>query len=175
MIKSLLIIFINISSILTKGGAPKCIVCPPCMICDAFIGCTYDNFTPCTNNNLKGFCVNGSCNTTIGNIQLSKPQTCKTYKFSTIFVNGTRKISTSIVNDINGLSCTKPGAILESVCMKGSCTPYTLGIDKLGNPTGCKGLPDGFMCDTNFVFTDGEKCINEKCVMPDNTNALCLL
>lgn len=162
-------------TILAKGGAPKCTSCPNCMTCDPLIGCIYDNFLPCTNNNLKGFCLNGLCNITIGNIQLTKPPVCKTYSFSRISINGTIKIATTVVNNINGLSCTKPGAILESVCIKGTCTPYTLGIDLFGNPTGCQGLPNGFMCDTNSVFTDGEYCFNQKCVMPENSQSLCIL
>lgn len=176
MISSIVImLLLSISGVFTKGGTPKCVVCPPCMVCDQFIGCVYNNFTPCLVNNAKGYCINGGCNTTIGNLTLTKPPICKTYKISKVVVNNTTKYTTSTVNDINGLSCTQPGAILESVCMKGTCTPYTLGIDRLGNPTGCRGFPDGFLCDTNFVFTDGEKCINQNCVIPENSNTLCVL
>ena len=165
-----------IVSVTSKGGAGKCAVCPSCMVCDPLIGCMYDNFSPCTGtSNLKGYCINGSCNTTIGNTVLSKPAVCKTYKLTRVVTNGVVKFTTTLVNDINGLSCTTVGAALESVCVKGTCTPYTLGIDKFGNPTGCSGLPDGFMCDTNQVFTDGEKCINQKCVMPSDLQSLCLL
>lgn len=174
MLKMLCCLFL-IGSVYAKGGTPKCTTCPSCMVCDPLIGCTYDNFSQCTNNNWKGFCVNGFCNTTIGNIPLVKPPACKTYRFTRVMVNGTAKIATAMVNDINGLSCTKLGAILESVCIKGVCTPYTLGIDRLGQPTGCQGLPDGFLCDTNMVFTDGERCVNQKCVMPDNPQSLCTM
>lgn len=172
--KPLLAIILSVSVVYGKGGV-KCSSCPPCMICDQFIGCTYDNFSPCLNNNLKGFCVNGACNTTIGSLVLSKPPMCKTYTFSRVIVNNVSKITTTLVNDINGLSCTKPGALFESACIKGVCTPYTIGVDRLGNPSGCVGLPNGFLCDTNGVLTDGEKCINQKCVMPGNANTLCLL
>lgn len=170
-----ILFFILLSEVLSKGGAPKCISCPSCMICDPLIGCTYDNFSPCTNIDKKGYCVNGFCNTTIVNSVPFKPPVCKTFKFTRTVVNGTSKITTSLANNINGLSCTQLGAILESVCIKGVCTPYTLGIDRLGQPTGCRGLPNGFMCDTNFVFTDGEKCMNETCVMPSDPLSLCPL
>ena len=176
MFKILLTIGILLEVVVAKGGVGKCVTCPSCMICDALIGCTYDNFSPCTVgvNNTNGYCVNGGCNTTIGAfVNLPKPPICKTYKFTRTVVNGTARMSASVANDINGLSCTKPGAILESICMKGGCTPYTLAIDKTGNPTGCNGLPDGFLCDTNMVFTDGEKCVNQKCVMPTEPNSLC--
>ena len=166
----IIIVFFNV--VFSKGGAPKCTSCPSCMICNPLIGCTYDNFLPCTTgvNNIKGYCVNGSCNTTIGAfINLQKPPICKTYKFT----RNVTKISANLANDLNGLSCTKFGAILESVCIKGTCTPYTIAIDLTGNPTGCNGLPDGFMCDTNMLFTDGEKCINQKCVMPTDPISLC--
>jgi hypothetical protein len=173
----LILLFINI--VFAKGGAPKCATCPSCMICDPLIGCTYDNFSPCVTsgvNNIKGYCLNGNCNTTIGAFSnLPKPPICKTYKFTRTVVNGTSKLSVNLINNFNGLSCTKPGAILESVCIKGSCTPYVIAIDLLGNPTGCNGLPDGFLCDTNMIFTDGEKCINQKCVMPNEPDTSCLL
>lgn len=165
---------IYVGNVICKGGV-KCITCPPCMICDPLVGCTYDNFAKCTSNKLSGYCINGSCNTTIGNLKILKPPVCKTYSIVNNSVNGINKTIVKTIDDINGLSCTKVGAILESVCIKGVCTPYTLGVDRLGQPTGCVGLPDGFLCDTNMVFTDGEKCVNQKCVMPDNPQNLCLL
>lgn len=173
-----IIISLLINLVFSKGGAGKCTTCPSCMICDPLIGCIYDNFTPCTSgtNNIKGYCLNGNCNTTIGAFSnLPKPPICKTYKFTRTVINGTTKLSASLINNFNGLSCTKPGAILESICIKGACTPYVIAIDLLGNPTGCNGLPDGFLCDTNTIFTDGEKCINQKCIMPIEPEILCLL
>jgi hypothetical protein len=157
------------SKIVGAKGGVKCSTCPMCMICDQLVGCVYDNFLPClTVTNKKGYCVNGNCNTVLAKINnLPKPPICKTYKFTTTVVNGTQKLSYTIVNDINGISCTKIGALLESVCMNGKCTPYAKAISIFGDPTGCNGLPNGFLCDTNFVFTDGEKCMNGKCVMPD--------
>lgn len=142
------------------------------MICDSLIGCVYDNFSNCINTNKKGLCLNGVCNTTIVSAVLSKPPLCKTYKFS---LDVQKRVVSTLVNDINGISCTKPGALLESVCYNGICTPYVNGVDKVGQLTGCRGLPDGFMCDTNFVFTDGEKCINQMCIMPENAASMCVL
>ena len=85
----LILLFINI--VFAKGGAPKCATCPSCMICDPLIGCTYDNFSPCVTsgvNNIKGYCLNGNCNTTIGAFSnLPKPPICKTYKFTIKYSN----------------------------------------------------------------------------------------
>jgi len=158
--------------VIAKGGI-KCSTCPPCMICDQLVGCVYDNFSQClTTNNKKGYCLNGGCNTTIAKVgKLIKPPICNTYKFTSTVVNGTEKMTYTTVPDINGVSCTKLGALLESVCINGKCTPYAKAISIFGDPTGCNGLPDGFLCDTNFVFTDGEKCINGVCVMPENPNS----
>ena len=158
--------------VIAKGGV-KCSTCPPCMLCDQLVGCVYDNFSPCLAlGNKKGYCLNGICDVKLGQIaKLPKPPICNTYKFNTTLVNGKPKISYTTVSGINGISCTKVGAILESVCMNGKCTPYVNAITIFGDATGCMGLPDGFLCDTNFVFTDGEKCINERCVMPDVPNS----
>jgi hypothetical protein len=178
MFKIFIMMLVFVEVVFAKGGAGKCVTCPTCMICDPLIGCIYDNFTPCIVgvNNTKGYCVNGGCNTTIGAfVNLPKPPICKTYKFTRTIINGTSKMSVSLASDLNGLSCTKVGAILESVCIKGTCTPYVIAIDLTGNPTGCNGLPNGFLCDTNMLFTDGEKCINQKCVMPTESNVLCPL
>ena len=170
-----LFLFTFMSMFYSKGGVGKCTSCPPCMVCDQLIGCVYDNFTPCVTGTKKGVCLYGTCNTAIASLVKSKPPVCKTYSFNTILVQGVSKTTATLINDINGLSCTQVGNIFESVCIKGICTPYTIAIDKLGRPSGCNGLPDGFMCDTNAVFTDGETCINQKCVMPTNPQSLCTL
>lgn len=171
--KSFFMLFLS-SFVFARGGN-KCLTCPSCMVCDPLVGCVYDNFTPCLTNKVKGLCFNGVCNTTISNVVKSKPPVCKTYAFKTTLINGTHKLSSALVDEINGLSCTKLGALLESVCIKGACTPYVLAIDKFGGATGCKGLPNGFMCDTNSVFTDGEQCSNGTCTMPENGFSFCKL
>lgn len=175
LLKNFLFGIFFLSGYVFARGGNKCILCPSCMVCDPLVGCVYDNFSKCTVNKVKGYCTNGSCNTTIGVLSITKPAVCKTYKFTNVTVNGVDTLKRTTVDDINGLSCTTPGALLESVCIKGTCTPYTLAIDKLGKPTGCNGMPDGFMCDTNAVLTDGEVCMNQKCVMPENPQLLCRL
>jgi hypothetical protein len=136
----------------------------------------YDNFSPCTTpGKVKGLCLYGTCNTTIANVVKTKPPVCKSYAFKSSVVNGTKKISAVLVDEINGVSCTKLGAAIESVCIKGACTPYVLAVDKLGGATGCKSFPNGFMCDTNAVFTDGEECINGTCTIPENSYSFCKL
>ncbi len=171
-----LLFFVLFSFFVDARGGSKCLTCPSCMVCDPLIGCVYDNFTHCLDNKINGYCINGYCNTTIGRMSLKKPPVCKSYKIVNMtLASGGTKLSARLINDINGLSCTQVGAIMESACINGVCTPYTLGIDKVGQPTGCQGLPDGFMCDTNGVFTDGEKCLSQKCVMPSNAPSFCKL
>jgi hypothetical protein len=158
--------------VVAKDGV-KCSTCPPCMICDQFVGCVYDNFSQCLAvGNKKGFCLNGVCDIKLAKVgNLVKPPICNTYKFKSTIIKGVEKITYTTIPGINGIDCTKPGAILEAVCINGVCTPYVPAVTIFGDATGCIGLPDGFLCDTNDIFTDGEKCIKGKCVMPDIPNS----
>ena len=141
-----------------RGGGPKCITCPQCMVCDPKAGCQYSNFGSClTTNKKKGVCYYGNCTTTI-KLPKTPLSICKTYEIP----------SMQIVNEMNGLGCSLPGALINSFCVNGQCLPFVDAFNVLGQNIGCNFFPDNTMCDSNGVFTDGERCVSGLCTMPYN-------
>jgi hypothetical protein len=84
-------------------------------------------------------------------------------------VNNAAVISNAITAP-DGTDCTPTNALeWESICISGTCSRIFLGVGEefpLQN-IGCLGKPNGALCDTNHVYTDGEKCVNGVCRFPD--------
>ena len=141
--------------------------CPSCTKCDPRKGtCSLPrDFVSCTKSGVSGLCFAGMCNT-----QLTLPVTkainrCQTYTCPT---TGECKLITAP----DGFDCTPLNVEYTSACMSGVCQRLWEGIVLEGFPlknTGCVGKPDGALCDTNHLLTDGEKCSAGVCKFPDGT------
>ena len=139
--------------------------CPACTRCDSKKGtCTVPrDFVTCTKGAQAGVCFAGTCNTQIS-LPLTKATTrCQTYSCPP---SGTCNLITAP----DGTDCTPVTSTgWESVCFQGTCQRIWLGVteEMPYQNTGCVGRPNGAICDTNHVFTDGETCQNGVCVFPD--------
>jgi hypothetical protein len=152
-----------LSSVLAQTCPLKC---PSCTKCDPKKGtCTEPrDFVSCTTKGavrVPGVCFAGPCNPQIS-LPVGKIGKCQTYSCP---VNGI----CSIVSQPDGSDCTPLNVAYESVCMQGVCKRVWLGLGEefpLQN-IGCVGKPNGEVCDTNHVLTDGETCQNNVCVQQD--------
>jgi len=139
--------------------------CPSCTKCDARgRGCIEPrDFVTCTKSGVSGVCFAGTCNTQITLPTVKASNRCQTYSCP---VSGT----CTLINAPDGTDCTPSNAIdYEAVCIAGACKRIWLGVGEefpLLN-IGCVGRPNGDLCDTNEVFTDGEQCVNSVCKFPN--------
>lgn len=139
--------------------------CPSCTRCDPKKGtCTVArDFVTCTKGGNSGVCFAGTCNTQLSLPAVKASNRCQTYSCP---VSGTCNLITAP----DGTDCTPTNAIeWESVCLKGVCQRIWLGVteDFPMQNTGCVGRPNGVLCDTNHVYTDGETCQNGVCRFSD--------
>lgn len=154
------------SGVLSQATCP--LRCPACTKCDPKKGtCTVArDFVACTRNTVPGVCFAGTCNT-----QLSLPVTkasnrCQTY---TCPVSGI----CNLVTAPDGSDCTPTSATTyDSICLQGTCQRIWLGLgeEMPFQNIGCVGKPNGAVCDTNHVYTDGETCQNGVCRFPDGSH-----
>lgn len=147
---------------------PTCpLRCPSCTKCDPKKGtCTLArDFVTCTKTGVAGVCFAGTCNT-----QLSLPATkasnrCQTYTCPPSGV-------CNLITAPDGSDCTPISATgYESICLKGTCQRIWLGLgeEMPFQNIGCVGKPNGVTCDTNHVYTDGERCFSGVCRFPDGS------
>lgn len=139
--------------------------CPSCTKCDPKKGECIEprDFVLCSKRGVSGVCFAGTCNTelTISTVPLPK---CKTYRCP---VSG----ECTLVDAPDGSDCTPLNVEYESVCLGGVCNRVWLGL-RDGFPmqnTGCRNKPNGAVCDTNHVLTDGETCQDGICKFLDGT------
>ena len=158
-------IFFLCAAVVPQATCP--LKCPSCTKCDAKKGtCTEPrDFVTCTNKNVPGVCFAGVCNTQISLPTARTTNRCQTYSCPP---SGTCNLITAP----DGTDCTPLSAVeYESVCLAGTCQRIWLGVTEafpMMN-TGCRGKPNGAVCDTNHVLTDGETCVNGVCRFPDGT------
>ena len=139
--------------------------CPSCTKCDSKRGtCTEPrDFVLCSKGGVSGVCFAGMCNTGLSVTTVPVPR-CKTYRCP---VSG----ECTLVSAPDGTDCTPNNVAYESVCLNGLCNRVWLGLGEefpLKN-NGCVGKPDGSVCDTNHVLTDGESCQGGVCKFSDGT------
>jgi hypothetical protein len=160
MLLSLITLFI--STVITQTCPLRC---PSCTKCDPKKGtCTLArDFVTCTKTGVAGVCFAGTCNTQISLPGSSTTNKCQTYSCP---VSGV----CSLMIAPDGTDCTPLSATTyESICLAGVCQRIWLGVtDAMPfQNTGCIGKPDNSVCDTNHVFTDGERCIDGVCRFPN--------
>jgi len=158
---SLAILLFSISGVFSKEVCP--LKCPSCTMCSIKKGtCSLPrDFVSCTKAGVAGICYAGTCNT---KLSLPGPVTtnkCQTYNCPT---SGT----CTLITAPDGTNCAPLNVLVafESVCLKGVCQRILPGVTDLMpfRNIGCTGMPDGTVCDTNNVFTDGETCQNGICM-----------
>ena len=143
--------------------------CPSCTRCDPKKGeCILPrDFVTCTKKGVPGVCFAGTCNT-----QISFPPNapavlgrCQDYRCPQTGV-------CNLVTKPDGGDCTPNSATnYESICLSGVCQRLWMGVteDFPMMNTGCRGKPNGAVCDTNHIYTDGETCVDGVCKFPDGT------
>jgi hypothetical protein len=137
--------------------------CPSCTMCDPKKGtCSLPrDFVLCSKGGVSGVCFAGSCNTglTVSTVPVPK---CMTYRCP---VSG----ACNLITAPDGTDCTPLNVGYESVCLGGVCNRVWLGVTDVFpmKNNGCVGKPDGSVCDTNHVLTDGETCQGGVCKFPD--------
>lgn len=158
--------FLLFSSFVLQVLSQTCpLRCPACTRCDEKKGtCTVPrDFVTCSKSNVPGVCFAGTCNTQISLPASKASNKCQTYSCPQ---TGT----CSLITAPDGTDCTPTNALeWESICISGTCSRIFLGVGEefpLQN-IGCLGKPNGALCDTNHVYTDGEKCVNGVCRFPD--------
>lgn len=138
--------------------------CPSCTRCDPKKGtCTLPrDFVTCTRGGVAGVCFAGTCNTQLS--IPSAPGRCQTYRCP---VSG----QCTLITAPDGSDCTPNNVEYESVCLNGVCNRVWLGVTDTFpmKNNGCVGKPNGAVCDTNHVLTDGETCQNGVCRFPDGS------
>jgi hypothetical protein len=151
-----------ISSIMAQTCPVRC---PACTMCDPKKGtCIVPrDFVRCTKSGVAGVCFAGTCNTKLS-IPVSPVPKCQTYRCP---ASG----QCSLITAPDGSDCTPNNVEYESVCLSGTCNRVWLGVTDVFpmQNTGCVGKPNGAVCDTNHVFTDGETCQGGVCQFPDGT------
>jgi hypothetical protein len=151
-----------VSGVLSQATCP--LKCPACTKCDPKKGtCTVArDFVLCTRNAVPGVCFAGTCNTKISLPGAATSNKCQTYSCP---ASGT----CTLITAPDGSDCTPLNVAYESVCLQGTCQRIWLGVtDAMPyQNTGCVGKPDNALCDTNHVFTDGERCVGGVCRFPD--------
>lgn len=139
--------------------------CPSCTRCDAKKGtCSLArDFVTCTTKGVAGVCFAGGCNTKIS-IASTTIGKCQTY-------NCPPSGPCSLVSKPDGSDCTPLNVEYESICLGGICNRVWLGLGETFpyQNIGCKNKPNGAVCDTNHVLTDGETCVDGICKFPDGT------
>lgn len=154
-----------IGSVLSQVVCPA--KCPSCTKCDPKKGtCSLPrDFVTCTKNALPGVCFAGTCNAQLTLPLVKASNKCQTY---TCPVSG----ECTLITAPDGFDCTPTGVEYTSSCISGVCQRLYDAFVLEGFPlknTGCNGKPDGSLCDTNHVVTDGEKCIGGICKYPDGS------
>ena len=138
--------------------------CPSCTRCDPKKGACIvpRDFVTCTKGGVAGVCFAGTCNTKL--TIPAAPGRCQTYRCP---VSG----QCSLITAPDGSDCTPANVAYESICLGGTCNRVRLGVTDAFpmQNTGCVGKPNGAVCDTNHVFTDGETCQGGVCQFPDGT------
>lgn len=141
--------------------------CPSCTKCDPRKGTCSEprDFVTCTRLSAPGVCFAGICNTQLTLPVIKVSNKCETY---TCPQSGVCKVVTAP----DGFDCTPANVEYTSVCLSGVCQRVWEALILEGFPlknTGCNGRPDGAVCDTNHVITDGERCIGGVCKFPDGS------
>lgn len=140
--------------------------CPSCTKCDPKKGtCTEArDFVTCTRNSVSGVCFAGMCNTKLKLSVSLASNRCQTYRCPVAGV-------CNVITAPDGTDCTPLNVAYESVCLSGTCQRVWLGLgeEMPFQNTGCVGKPNGAVCDTNHILSDGETCQNGVCRFPDGT------
>lgn len=151
-----------IGSVLSQTNCPA--KCPACTKCDPKKGrCSIArDFVSCTKNTVPGVCFAGTCSTQISLPLVKASNKCQTYSCPASGV-------CSLITAQDGTDCTPANVIYESICLSGVCQRVWLGLggEMPYQNTGCIGKPNGAVCDTNELFTDGETCQNNVCRFPN--------
>jgi hypothetical protein len=161
-------IFIICSVLTANVMSQTCpLKCPSCTKCDTKKGtCTLArDYVTCTKSGAAGVCFAGTCNTKISLPGLPTTNRCQTYSCPVTGV-------CTLITAPDGTDCTPLSATgYESICVSGTCQRVWLGVTDVipFQNTGCIGKPDNAVCDTNHVFTDGERCIGGVCRFPDGS------
>lgn len=140
--------------------------CPSCTKCNPKKGtCTEArDFVTCTKSGVTGVCFAGMCNTKLKLPVSLSSNRCQTYRCP---VSGV----CNLITVPDGTDCTPLNVAYESVCFSGTCQRVWLGLgeEMPFQNIGCVGKPNGAVCDTNHVLSDGETCQNGVCKFPDGT------
>lgn len=164
---NVLVSFFFLCALVNSQSCP--LRCPSCTRCDPKKGeCILPrDFLTCTKGGAPGVCFAGTCNTQIS-LPTNAPVTlgrCQDYRCPQTGV-------CNLVTKADGGDCTPNSATTyESICLGGVCQRIWLGLteDFPMKNTGCRGKPNGAVCDTNHIYTDGETCVDGVCKFPDGT------
>jgi hypothetical protein len=162
--KFLSVVFAVLTFTTIVAGQACPLRCPSCTRCDEKKGtCTVPrDFVTCTRNSVAGVCFAGICNTQLSLPVIRASNKCQTY---TCPPQGECQLITAV----DGSDCTPNNVLYESACFNGVCKRIWLGVTEefpMMN-IGCVGKPDGSVCDTNHLLTDGETCQGGVCKFPN--------
>jgi hypothetical protein len=153
-----------IKGVLSQVSCPA--KCPACTKCDPKKGTCIlaRDFVTCTKGTVPGVCFAGGCSTQLSLPLVKATNKCQTYSCPASGV-------CNLITSPDGSDCTPINVAYESICLKGVCQRIWLGLGETipFQNVGCVGKPNGAVCDTNHVYTDGETCQNNVCKFSDGS------